>query len=188
MKRHYLHNIDLEARTALCSACGVTEIYIPMTRARAKPKVYCVERARELREIHQANQNRIRAELRAQPGWKPRHSLAEIDTEGLSAVCTICGPTDVRKSVGRKYTRYTCATYQRQFLRKYRRSHYIARSSNPHALSEINEEKWTAVCAKCGPVKIEIWLGKKKINRRCINVRTELNQAKAKESLSKMEA
>jgi hypothetical protein len=64
-------------------------------------------------------------------------------------------------------------------MRKYRREHYVARSTNPHALSQIDEKNKTAVCAKCGLVPIEIWHGTKKIIRRCINAGNELNKAQS---------
>jgi hypothetical protein len=176
MTRHLLYEVDLERKTAFCTACGYTEIYVPNTRTRTKPKVICINRARELWLDNQAKQNRLRVEKRSQPGWKPRHTLTEINPETLRAICAICGPTDVRKITSRRYSRYDCFTKKRNYMRKYKRSRYVARFTNPHALSQIDEKNKTAVCAKCGLVEIEIWQGKKKINRRCINVRNELNR------------
>jgi hypothetical protein len=171
MERHTLSNIDLDRRTAVCRVCGPTEIYVPITRTRAEPRVSCIVRAKELKLYHEARQNHIRKERQAQPGWKPRHALSEINPDDLTAVCAICGPTEIRKNFDRGYTRYDCATKIRDYVREYRRTNYVGRPSNPHALSEVNEEKRTAMCAKCGPVRIEIWQGKKKINRGCINAR-----------------
>src|SRR5215211_3539457 len=87
----------------------------------------------------------------------------------MTAICSVCGPTEIQKKITEQSVYYYCATHLRAKMRKSRRAHYVARSSNPHALSQIDEENKTAVCAKCGPVEIQIWTGKKKINRRCIN-------------------
>ena len=89
------------------------------------------------------------------------------------AVCAVCGPTDIWKSSRKGQTRYDCATHGRDYMRVYKRSRYVARPTNPHALSAIDEERGTAVCAKCGPVKIEMRFGEKKLNRRCVNARRE---------------
>lgn len=154
MKGHILYEINLERKT-----------------------VICINRARELWLNKQASRKSLREEKRQKPDWKPRHTLTDINPETLRATCAICGRTDIRKVSSRGYSRYDCLTKARNYLRVYKRSRYIARSTNPHALSKIDEEKKTAVCAKCGPVKIEIWLGKKKVNRRCINARNELDKA-----------
>jgi hypothetical protein len=177
MKRHTLYEVDLEHRTAFCTVCDYTEIYIAETRTRSKPRTTCINRARELWLNNQTKQSILREKRRSQPDWKPKLKLSEINPNTLRAICAICGPTDVRRVISRGYSRYDCVTKTRNYMRKYRRSCYVARFSNPHALSEIDEEKKTAVCAKCGPVKIEVSQGRKKINRRCINVRTDLMQA-----------
>ena len=172
MARHYLYEIDLENRTAFCTVCGHTEIYVSEARKRAKPKVYCIKRANQLQKEADQQRRRIREERQSQPGWKPRHSLSEINTETMTAVCAVCGPTNIsRKSVYKNYTAYYCANKLKATNRKYHRLSYVSKSSNPlvHKLSEVDEEKKTAVCSRCGPVEIVIWKTKKKINRRCIN-------------------
>jgi hypothetical protein len=179
MERHYLHEINLERRTAFCSVCGYTGIYVAPVRTRETPKIYCLQKANLLRASKLKRHSRIRAQRRAEPDWKPRHSLSEIDPERLTAICAVCGPTEIHKTTSKGTIRYDCATKHRRYLREYRRTHYVARTSNPHALSEIDEENRTAVCASCGRVEIDIRIGKRKIIRRCINAKKE-NDGKAK--------
>src|SRR5215216_7364359 len=62
MKRHYLYKVDLKTQTAFCTVCGFTKIHIPKTRTRTTPKVFCVARAIELREMSQKNYDQQRGE------------------------------------------------------------------------------------------------------------------------------
>src|SRR5436309_15274767 len=84
--RHNLYEIDLERGTAFCTVCGRTEIHVAKGPTNQTPKVICINR---LREINQADRDR----RRFQSGWKPRHSLSEIDTEKMTAICSVCGST-----------------------------------------------------------------------------------------------
>jgi len=172
--RHYLYDVDLDHQTAICSVCGYTEIIVSYTRAGTKARVRCINKVMELWLDGKSKRNEIRVEKRSNPNWKPRHTLTEIDPEAQMAICAVCGPTDIWKTTNKGNVRYYCATKQRDYIRKYKRAHSIGRSGNPHALSQIDEENGTAVCAKCGPVKYEIWFGKKKMNRSCINARIDL--------------
>jgi hypothetical protein len=173
MTRHFLHSIDLETQTAFCSVCGFTKIYVSKTRTRHLSRVMCIRRANELREANLETHEHLREKRQSKSNWKPRHSISEVDPETLIGICSMCGPVDIRKSVGKKYTNYHCANHVREWMREYKRLHYVARPTNPHALSQIDEEKQSAVCATCGPVKIEIYYGTKKLNRRCINARSQ---------------
>ena len=173
-KRHQLYEVDLERRTAFCTACGYTEIHIPNTRTRATPKPMCVARARERREWEQERKVVSDEEKRSLPTWRPRHTLSEIDPIARTAICAVCGPTDIWKTPNKQGSGYTCGRKYRDYMREYGRNRYVARSSNPHALSQIDEEKGTAICAKCGPVEIEIRYGPKNIRRRCINAGKEI--------------
>ena len=168
MIRHNLYEVDLEQKTAFCTACGTTKIYVTKSRTKHTPKVFCLNRHRELR---QEEKSRLDQKRRLKPGWKPRHSLSAIDIEKRTAICAVCGPTDIQKHTDRGVTRYICATKVRPYTRSYRRLHYVPRTISPtaHTLTEIDEEKKTAVCSKCGAVAIYVWQGKRKIGRRCSN-------------------
>jgi hypothetical protein len=173
MVKHKLYDVDLERKIAFCTACGLTEIFVPGTRKRTSPKPICIARARELSVYRQERQDDIREERQSQPGWQPHHILSNINPKTQRAICAVCGPTDIWVNNWNDQTRYYCGTKSREYMRKYRRSHYVARPTNLHALSEIDEERGTAVCASCGPVKIEVRFGVKKITRGCVNVRKE---------------
>ena len=163
-KRHYLYEADLEHNIAFCTTCGWTEIHVAKTRTKQTPKVFCINRFRE--KIEKAKDKR-----HSQAGWRPRHLLSEIDSGRMTATCSICGPTKIRRHAYQGSFRYTCATHERAYTRKYRRTHYTSKKVSPfvHVLSQIDEEKKTAVCSICGPVQIYIWQGKRKICRRCSN-------------------
>jgi len=167
-RKHNLYEINLERKTAFCTVCGYTEIHIARSRTKGTQKIICINR---FREIIQESTNQKREERRLKPGWKPRHSLSEIDVEKRTAICSVCGPTEIWKDANRESTRYLCAKIARAYGRKYHRTHYTSQVSNPHVhtLSQIDEENMTAVCSLCGPVSIYIWQGERKMGRRCSN-------------------
>jgi predicted RNA-binding Zn-ribbon protein involved in translation (DUF1610 family) len=173
MKRHQLYEINRERLTAFCTVCGYTEIVLPKTRSDKRPKPLCVARAREKREKQRQKLELAREERQAGAGGRQRHSLSNIDPEAMTAICSNCGPTNIWKHSnsykGRTY--YSCGTRRRTYLRKYSRAHRAGHSTNPHALSQVNEEAGTAVCATCGPVKVEIRRVNKYVTVRCINAK-----------------
>ena len=101
----------------------------------------------------------------------PIHSLSQIDPQYMTAICAICGPTDIRKRRIRKSTVYICATKKRAYALEYRRRHApVVRWTYPptaHVLSNIDDENRTATCSRCGPVIIYISRHKNSISRRC---------------------
>jgi hypothetical protein len=122
----------------------------------------------------------------------PTHSLSQIDVKTMTAICAICGPTDIRKHKGKKSPVYICATKKRADDREYRRRHPLTnRWTYPptaHVLSQIDDENRTAVCSRCGFVKIYVSHVRNSIIRRCskaniINVR-QAQERRKKATLS----
>ena len=162
--RHTLYEIDLENKTAFCIACGRTKIRVSAKGKGKSPKAICLNRYLAVLEAGKEKRRFI-------SGKKPRHTLSEIDSEKLTAICSVCGPTSVWKYNNKGSTRYACAYRERDYWRNYQRNYRSSTTSHPnaHALSNIDEEKKTAVCSQCGPVSIYLWQGKKKVGRRCSN-------------------
>lgn len=164
--RHTIYEVDLERKTAFCTACGYTEIHVVKSRTRETPKAICITRIRELNEA-------ARNKRSLGSNHKPRHILTEVDPEKRTANCSICGPTDILQKKDKGSVFFVCGNYYRAKAREYHRSRYTPKSSrsSAHTLSQIDEKKKTAVCSLCGPVKIYVWQGKRKIGRRCVNAR-----------------
>jgi hypothetical protein len=171
MPKHLLYEINLEHLIAFCTKCGYVEIVVPTTRTGKTKRPICSNRAKEIEERRQQERELAREARLISGTWKKRHILSDVNPEARSAVCSICGPTDIwihrQKFSGKAY--YSCGNYSREKMSKYMVAHYKGRPTNPHALSQIDEEAYTAVCATCGPVKIEIRRANKFIVRRCIN-------------------
>lgn len=171
MPRHLLYEINLEHLIAFCTKCGYVEIVVPTTRAGKTKKPICSNRAKEIQELHRQKLELIREARLLRQRWQKRHILSDVNPETRSAVCSICGPTDIWIAHPKPSLKahYSCGNYSRERMSKYMVAHYKGRPTNPHALSQIDEEARTAVCATCGPVKIEIRRANKNIVRRCIN-------------------
>jgi len=170
MPKHYLYDIDLKKLTAFCTVCGNTKIVIPTTRTGRTYRPVCSNKAKESREKQLEKLEREKEERHSHSRWPDRHTLSNINPVAKMAICAVCGPTDIwvnHRKTGK--TTYSCGNQSREFLREYKRSHREGRSSNPHVLSQIDDAAGTAVCATCGPVKINRRLVNKYVTRRCIN-------------------
>lgn len=126
------------------------------------------KREKQLQKLELAREERL-----ALSGKQQHHVLSNVDPQTMTAICSICGPTNIwkRSNSNKGRTYYSCGTRSRNYLRKYSRAHRAGRSTNPHALSQVNEEAGIAVCATCGPVKIKIQLVNKYVTVRCINAK-----------------
>ena len=173
MTKHLLYEINVERLTAFCTTCGYTEIVVPKPRTGTLRRPICSNRAKETREEQLRKRELAREERQSQPGWELRHVLSQIDPITKTAVCSICGPTSIWKNSSRhnRKTYYYCGTQARENMRKYQLAHYKGRPTNPHALSQIDDEAGTAMCATCGRVKMEIRLANKYVLRRCVNAK-----------------
>lgn len=171
MPRHNLYEINLERLTAFCTVCGNTDIVVYKTHEGSVRKIVCRTRDQEMREKRQEKRALAHEERKNQLVWKERHILSEIDPGKSTAVCSVCGPTDIWRIANRYKgkTYYMCGMKYRADMRNYKRAHYEGRPSNPHALSQIDDDAGTAVCATCGPVEIERQLVNKYVMRRCKN-------------------
>lgn len=72
--RHYLFEIDLDKKTAYCSACGWTKIHSSKTHTGQKPKVLCVSR---FRETNKAKKNWVRKKRPPKSNPRAKHVLSE---------------------------------------------------------------------------------------------------------------
>jgi len=173
MKRHNLYEVDLERLKAFCTVCGYTDIVLRKSPSNATPKPICVARAKEIQEKQLQKSKLAREERQTSPERKQRHILSNIDTANMTATCSVCGPTSIWKRAnaykGQIY--YFCGTKSRDYLRIYKRSHRDGKPTNPQALSRVNEQSGTAICATCGPVMIEIRRVNKYVTRRCPNAK-----------------
>jgi len=125
-----------------------------------------------IRESTETQSRRLCEQRRQNLDRKPRHSLSEINAEKMTAVCSVCGPTDIRKrKVKQKGPFFICAEQKRDYRLEYRLSHYVPQPrklrQSGHSLSEIDDENKTAVCLQCGRVRIYVSRVKGKVIRRC---------------------
>jgi hypothetical protein len=126
---HRLDNVDLDKQTAVCSACGPTQIIIrsDSKQRNGAPGVRCINRYRQIVRDSQ-RRRRLQAQLQ-NPNWQPKHKLSGIDPKKMHGVCAICGPTDILiATIYHNQTFYRCATNFRKYARDYSRSHYKHKS------------------------------------------------------------
>jgi len=90
------------------------------------------------------------------------HHLTKVDRERQTAVCSLCGPTEVYIAKGSKPG--TTRAYCRNRIRESRkvqsqRLQDLKRSQNPnwkprHCLSKIDAKNMKAICSVCGLTEI----------------------------------
>lgn len=120
------------------------------------------------------------------PEARPRHSLSSVNKDALTAICAVCGPTEIRCYIrDNKYTSYLCIEGNRQRSAAYRLAHpkisrLHQRRTTSHILSNVDDDKRTATCSICGQVKIYIRRGKIFDTRVCKNAANKRSQSAAK--------
>jgi hypothetical protein len=165
--RHNLSSIDIDHRTATCSVCGDTQIFVEYTPKRHELKVGCVEGRKAKQREYDA---RSRARKHPQsPNWKPQHRLRKVDLVTMTGICAVCGPTIVHRR-GRRHVVYICmnklvtdarARYGDNHVYKPRRSHpaFLPRSQREN-MKLIDAHKTTHGCRRCGynadPLELEL--------------------------------
>jgi hypothetical protein len=165
-RAHDLINIDYEFRTATCSVCGTTDIFIDPRAKYGVRGCFCMNQVREsLQKYSQSARTK---------GRQSRHEVSGIDFETMTGICSVCGPTDIgiRKDQG-KYIYFYCNTKKKADSITYSRTRgSLPRPSytSHHHLSQPDDDNQTAVCSICGPVRIYIiHCGNGTIKRRCEN-------------------
>jgi hypothetical protein len=94
---------------------------------------------------------------------KPVHRLTKVDRKNKTAVCSVCGPTEITVAKRRAHhiEKVSCINRARaSYEARNRRVRLEKRLQNPakkprHSLSQINVEKMRAICAVCGPTAIK---------------------------------
>jgi len=130
MKKHYLYEVNLERQTAFCVVCGYTEIHVAKLRIRTTPLVYCIKRAEELGQ-YKRSRYAPRNTKNIRPTYEQWHRLTAIDTEMRTAICSICGPTDVYIDNSRRTVAYRCANQVRNYGKKSADPHHANRMETP---------------------------------------------------------
>lgn len=147
---HQLTSIDPANRKGICSLCGEVEISI----AASRPGVTYWRCGFAC--------GRQRVSLRGK-----EHSLTEIDEATATGICKTCGRVKIfRAGMRDGQQQWRCITA----VKKTAAPRKTNKAPREHRLLQIDEINRTAICAKCGPVKIQKrgckWKGKE--SWRCI--------------------
>lgn len=91
------------------------------------------------------------------------HSLSDIDSESMKAVCKICGVTKIVRRTGKNANGFRCKTIvngrtkRGNTIRKEKawpEGRHRKRAIAEHILSDIHEKTMLGTCAKCGVVPL----------------------------------
>lgn len=166
--RHMLTNVDSENKIAVCSVCGPTELWIG-----GQGRVRCVA-ARE-----HSNAKKRKSVIRATSArGVPIHRLTEIDYEAKTAMCSVCGLTEIRVPAGKK-ERPKCIIGYNEMLeenKKWRHAKKAAQGIVPvvrHIITNVDEENLTGDCNQCGRVEVKRKMNKGVIGWKCITKHNE---------------
>jgi 5-methylcytosine-specific restriction endonuclease McrA len=132
---HQLTSLDPITRKGICSLCGDVEVSI----AASRPGVTYWRCAFAC--------GRQRISLKGK-----EHSLTEIDEATATGICKTCGRVKIFKAgkTAKGEQQWRCITA----VKKTAAPRKTNKARREHLLSQIDTEARTAVCAKCGPVKI----------------------------------